>query len=200
MLPNQSYVYLACVHKRRFALVESSSCFTALAQLIDLASVCCGHTEPFFCPETFWKVLHCRGHGTCMADGKLVASVCGVVERVNKLVSVRPLKSRYDARTKTRKKCEYIASCRCSRYCCDQWHTWFSRRSLGCQCPCGCGSVVTRYIQIQMCLAVPDTVKPKHTIQQTSYGRRSPPPRLNRSPFNRNSSYTGHFVVLPTIK
>lgn len=37
-----------------------------------------------------------RGHGTLVNDeGKLVATVAGVVERVNKLVSVRPLRSRY---------------------------------------------------------------------------------------------------------
>lgn len=35
-----------------------------------------------------------RGHGTRVVDGKLVATLCGVVERVNKLVYVRPLKSR----------------------------------------------------------------------------------------------------------
>mmetsp|Transcript_5104 Transcript_5104/g.9875 ORF Transcript_5104/g.9875 Transcript_5104/m.9875 type:complete len:322 (-) Transcript_5104:77-1042(-) len=37
-----------------------------------------------------------RGHGTMLRpDGTLVASVAGVVERVNKLVSARPLHSRY---------------------------------------------------------------------------------------------------------
>jgi exosome complex component RRP4 len=36
-----------------------------------------------------------RGHGTFVEDNKLIASVSGIVERVNKLVSVRPLKSRY---------------------------------------------------------------------------------------------------------
>ena len=37
-----------------------------------------------------------RGHGTYVAeDGTLVASVAGVVERVNKLISVRPVKARY---------------------------------------------------------------------------------------------------------
>ena len=37
-----------------------------------------------------------RGHGTLMRDdGTLVATVSGVVERVNKLVSVRPLRARY---------------------------------------------------------------------------------------------------------
>jgi hypothetical protein len=38
-----------------------------------------------------------RGHGTFVQDEKLVATISGVVERVNKLVSVRPLKSRYAA-------------------------------------------------------------------------------------------------------
>lgn len=37
-----------------------------------------------------------RGHGTLMLDdGSLIATVAGVVERVNKLVSVRPLRARY---------------------------------------------------------------------------------------------------------
>lgn len=36
-----------------------------------------------------------RGHGTYAAEGNLVASVAGVVERVNKLICVRPLRSRF---------------------------------------------------------------------------------------------------------
>lgn len=36
-----------------------------------------------------------RGHGTYIHDGNLVATVSGIVDRVNKLVSVLPLKSRY---------------------------------------------------------------------------------------------------------
>ena len=36
-----------------------------------------------------------RGHGTYMMEGRLIATLCGVVERVNKLVYVRPLKSRF---------------------------------------------------------------------------------------------------------
>ncbi|KAK9811058.1 hypothetical protein WJX73_009950 [Symbiochloris irregularis] len=38
-----------------------------------------------------------RGHGTQVVDGKLIATLCGVVLRVDKLVSVRPVKSRYTA-------------------------------------------------------------------------------------------------------
>ncbi|RUS82933.1 hypothetical protein EGW08_009317 [Elysia chlorotica] len=37
-----------------------------------------------------------RGHGTYMEDDCLHASVAGTVERVNKLISVRPLKTRYN--------------------------------------------------------------------------------------------------------
>jgi hypothetical protein len=35
-----------------------------------------------------------RGHGTLLVDGVLRATTCGTVQRVNKLVAVRPLKSR----------------------------------------------------------------------------------------------------------
>ena len=35
-----------------------------------------------------------RGHGTQVVDGKLRATVCGILEHVNKLVYVRPLKTR----------------------------------------------------------------------------------------------------------
>jgi exosome complex component RRP4 len=37
-----------------------------------------------------------RGHGTFVQDAQLLATISGVVERVNKLISVRPLKSRYN--------------------------------------------------------------------------------------------------------
>lgn len=36
-----------------------------------------------------------RGHGTYITNTTLTASVCGILEEVNKLKSVRPLKSRY---------------------------------------------------------------------------------------------------------
>ncbi|CAL5198955.1 unnamed protein product [Lathyrus oleraceus] len=36
-----------------------------------------------------------KGHGTADLDGEVVATLCGVVERVNKLVYVRALRSRY---------------------------------------------------------------------------------------------------------
>jgi len=38
-----------------------------------------------------------RGHGCYEKDGKLIATVCGTVERVNKLITVRPLRARYSA-------------------------------------------------------------------------------------------------------
>lgn len=40
-------------------------------------------------------MLYCRGHGTFIEDGHLVAGVAGTVERVSKLVSVKPLNARY---------------------------------------------------------------------------------------------------------
>ena len=36
-----------------------------------------------------------RGHGTYSQEDTLVASVAGVVKRVNKLISVTPLKTKY---------------------------------------------------------------------------------------------------------
>ncbi|MFS8014475.1 putative exosome complex RNA-binding protein 1/RRP40/RRP4 [Helianthus anomalus] len=36
-----------------------------------------------------------KGHGTTDLDGEVVATVCGVIERVNKLVYVRTLRARY---------------------------------------------------------------------------------------------------------
>lgn len=36
-----------------------------------------------------------RGHGTYIRDNQLIASVAGVVEKVNQLITVRPLVSRY---------------------------------------------------------------------------------------------------------
>ncbi|XP_069774861.1 exosome complex component RRP4 isoform X2 [Narcine bancroftii] len=37
-----------------------------------------------------------RGHGTYIEDEKLIASVAGAVERVNKLICVKPLRTRYN--------------------------------------------------------------------------------------------------------
>lgn len=37
-----------------------------------------------------------RGHGTQVVDGNLMATVCGVIQRVNKLISVVPVKARYN--------------------------------------------------------------------------------------------------------
>lgn len=36
-----------------------------------------------------------RGFGVYTDGNKMIAGVCGVIERVNKLISVVPLKSRY---------------------------------------------------------------------------------------------------------
>lgn len=45
----------------------------------------------------FWFI--CRGHGTYEENGDLKASVAGVKEEINKLISVRPLKCRYNGET-----------------------------------------------------------------------------------------------------
>ena len=39
----------------------------------------------------------CRGHGTQVIENRLTATVCGCIERVNKLVTVRALHRRYKA-------------------------------------------------------------------------------------------------------
>lgn len=36
-----------------------------------------------------------RGHGTYVEDDEVIASVAGTVERVNKLITVRPLQTRH---------------------------------------------------------------------------------------------------------
>lgn len=42
------------------------------------------------------NIFHtCRGHGTFSHDEYIKASVAGVMEKVNKLISIKPLKSRY---------------------------------------------------------------------------------------------------------
>jgi hypothetical protein len=38
-----------------------------------------------------------RGHGTALYEGRLTATVCGVVQRINKLIYVQPVKSRWAA-------------------------------------------------------------------------------------------------------
>lgn len=38
-----------------------------------------------------------KGHGTQHVDGELLATLCGLVERVDQLVTVRPLRARYNA-------------------------------------------------------------------------------------------------------
>jgi len=36
-----------------------------------------------------------RGHGTALVEDRLTATVCGVVQRINKLIYVQPVKSRW---------------------------------------------------------------------------------------------------------
>lgn len=48
-------------------------------------------------PYSQFKSYVNRGHGTHVVDDRLVATVCGAVDRVNKLVTVRTLHRRYAA-------------------------------------------------------------------------------------------------------
>ncbi len=43
----------------------------------------------------FFYASFCSGHGTHIHNNALYASVAGVVERVNKLISVKPIRARY---------------------------------------------------------------------------------------------------------
>ena len=40
-------------------------------------------------------LMACRGHGTYVDNQEVIASVAGTVERVNKLITVRAVRSRY---------------------------------------------------------------------------------------------------------
>lgn len=58
---------------------------------------------PKFLPVYILKVVlipffpsYYRGHGTYAEETKICASVAGIVERVNRLISVRPIKNRYN--------------------------------------------------------------------------------------------------------
>ena len=46
-------------------------------------------------PDQNVSADHYRGFGVYTDGNKMIAGVCGVIERVNKLISVVPLKSRY---------------------------------------------------------------------------------------------------------
>ena len=55
---------------------------------------------PSRCPDlvTVFLLLaraNSRGHGTYVEDESVVSSVSGTIQRVNKLISVKPIKSRW---------------------------------------------------------------------------------------------------------
>lgn len=56
----------------------------------------CGSSSPVFLlfPAATDPLLHVRGHGTYVQDENILASVAGTLERVNKLVSVKPLRTK----------------------------------------------------------------------------------------------------------
>ncbi|XP_038982759.1 exosome complex component RRP4 homolog isoform X2 [Phoenix dactylifera] len=69
----------------------------ALQQLQDLASQAAAYSSVTIADTILVNnedgIL--KGHGTSELDGQVVATLCGVVERVNKLVYVRALRARY---------------------------------------------------------------------------------------------------------
>ncbi|CAK0745730.1 hypothetical protein CVIRNUC_001640 [Coccomyxa viridis] len=71
-------------------LLADAALSDGMQSLPDL--VCIGDTIDTDTQEGFL-----RGHGTQVLDGQLVATEGGLIERVNKLVSVRPLRQRYSA-------------------------------------------------------------------------------------------------------
>lgn len=48
-----------------------------------------------FLAHPFSRMIVSRGHGTYVDNDEVVASVAGTIERVNKLVTVRALRTRY---------------------------------------------------------------------------------------------------------
>ncbi|KAF8738903.1 Exosome complex exonuclease RRP4 N-terminal region, partial [Rhizoctonia solani] len=64
--------------------------FEADDELNSTASRLTSPGEPITSSQAFM-----RGHGTFVEDEQVIASVAGTIERVNKLVSVKPVKSRY---------------------------------------------------------------------------------------------------------
>lgn len=65
-------------------LQSLSSTVNSDASVIVTDTIPVNHEDPFL-----------KGHGTSEVDGELLATVCGVVERVDKLVYVRTLRARY---------------------------------------------------------------------------------------------------------
>jgi len=53
------------------------------------------HEVSFFLAVPFSRMIVSRGHGTYVDNDEVVASVAGTIERVNKLVTVRALRTRY---------------------------------------------------------------------------------------------------------
>lgn len=49
---------------------------------------------PNFPPTLLSTWALARGHGTALIDGRLVATLCGIVQRIDKLIYVQPVKSR----------------------------------------------------------------------------------------------------------
>ncbi|BBM97698.1 exosome complex component RRP4 [Marchantia polymorpha subsp. ruderalis] len=84
---------LSPAQKQRM-LVAQERCRDAAGSVHSSAFVNVGDTIP-----VDYENGYLRGHGTQVVDGQLLATVCGVVERVNKLVSVRPLRARYNPET-----------------------------------------------------------------------------------------------------
>lgn len=64
---------------------------------VDNALLSGGHTPQLFTPGHIISVQgdFMKGHGTYVEDGYIKASVAGVKEQVGKLISIKPLKSRY---------------------------------------------------------------------------------------------------------
>lgn len=79
-------------HKPDAALELIERALTAQDTPISTTFVCVGDVISTEGQEGFL-----RGHGTQVVNGDLVATVCGVVERVNKLIYVKTLNSRYSA-------------------------------------------------------------------------------------------------------
>lgn len=87
------------------SLSTTKMAFSSTSLSLSLSNNSHFQVQGFFCFFRFWHyviefmgtlcLIEFRGHGTSELNGEISATICGIVERVNKLVYVRSLRARY---------------------------------------------------------------------------------------------------------